>query len=164
MKTTLQRELIDALTAQLHASKAAYQASVDGAFHDEAKPENDKDTRGIELSYLARGQAKRVEELETAIAKVSRMTLRDFADDDPISASAVVSVAFAGRVAAQRYFIAPAGGGLELTGGIVVVTPGSPLGRRLCGKARGDETVDETRDEEASEREAAQVGEIIAVV
>lgn len=163
MKTTLQRELIDALTAQLQAAKAAYQASVDGAFHDEAKPENDKDTRGIELSYLARGQAKRVEELETAIAKVARMALREFADGDLVSASAVVSVAFPGRVAAQRYFIAPAGGGLELAGGIVVVTPGSPLGRRLCGKTCGDETVDEANDEEVSEREAAQVGEIIAV-
>ena len=31
-----------------------------GATHEEAKPEDDKDTRALEQTYLARGQAERV--------------------------------------------------------------------------------------------------------
>lgn len=141
-KEALRRELLALLTEQHRAAKAAYQAAVDGAFHDEAKPENDKDTRGTELSYLARGQAKRVEELEVALAQVGRMDLRAFDEDSAISASAIVKVAYAntGDAAAKSYFIAPHGGGLVLTDGLIVVTPASPLGRRLCGKRQGDAT------------------------
>ena len=51
-------------------------AATEGATHSEARPENDKDTRGLELSYLARGQAQRVAELQIVLGAVSEMRLR----------------------------------------------------------------------------------------
>ena len=36
-------------------------------------------------------------------------------------------------------FVAPAGGGNQLAGGVQVVTPQSPLGQVLFGKCAGDE-------------------------
>ena len=38
----------------------------------------------------------------------------------------------------QRWFIAPAGGGNVLGGGVAVVTPSSPLGKALLGKTHGE--------------------------
>jgi len=43
---------------------SAQRTVVEGATHEENKPENDKDTRALEQSYLARGQAQRVVELQ----------------------------------------------------------------------------------------------------
>lgn len=161
-KAPLRDELLTLLRQQLADATAAYQATIEGAFHDDAKAEGDKDMRGTELSYLARGQAQRVEELEVAIAHVTRMVLRDFGEGDPISASAVVDVAYA-KGGTKRYFIAPSGGGLVLSRGdaahaphgLIVVTPSSPLGALLCGKRQGDDTTDDER--------AAHYGEIVAV-
>jgi hypothetical protein len=62
-KSTLKQELVALLAADLETAERAQQAAREGATHEEAKPENDKDTRALEQSYVARGQAKRVEEL-----------------------------------------------------------------------------------------------------
>ena len=54
-KTQLRDELLAVLAAQLAVADRAHQASLEGATHEEAKPENNKDTRALEQSYLARG-------------------------------------------------------------------------------------------------------------
>ena len=46
-----------AVAADLASLQRAHRATVEGATHEEAKPENDKDTRALEQSYLARGQS-----------------------------------------------------------------------------------------------------------
>ena len=43
--------------ADLATLEKAQHATQAAATHEEAKPENDKDTRALEQSYLARGQA-----------------------------------------------------------------------------------------------------------
>ncbi|HWZ89090.1 MAG TPA: hypothetical protein VNW92_09580, partial [Polyangiaceae bacterium] len=48
------------VAADLATMSAAQRAVVVGATHEENRPENDKDTRALEQSYLARGQAQRV--------------------------------------------------------------------------------------------------------
>jgi len=136
-KPALRAELIAVLAAQLASAQAAHAAAIEGATHAEAKPENDKDTRGLEQSYLARGQAQRVAELEAAVAAVSVLALRPFAANDPVAMSALVTVEEDGGT--QRFFIAPHGGGSVLAGNVQVVTPGSPLGQALLGKRIDDE-------------------------
>lgn len=136
-KAALRAELITQLTAALDGAQRAHAAAHEGATHAEARPENDKDTRGLEQSYLARGQAQRVAELEAAITSVSALALRTFAAGDPIAMSALVEVEE--DDATQRLFIAPHGGGSVVGGDVQVVTPNSPLGRALLGKRLDDE-------------------------
>ena len=136
------RVLLDDLIAQADAEAAtllrAARATHEGATHPEAKPENDKDTRALEASYLARGQALRIEELRAGLADVEALRLRDFGEGSPIALGALVTAEEAG--AEVSFFLLPHGGGAKLAGGRVqVVTPKSPLGRALLGKHEGDD-------------------------
>jgi transcription elongation GreA/GreB family factor len=133
-KAALKRELLAQLEAQLASARAAHTSAIEGAIDDEARPENDKDTRGLEQSYLARGHAQRVAELETAITVVEAMTT---AKSARVALGAVVTVEEDDRE--RTLYIAPHGGGLVLEGEITVVTPTSPMGRALLGKQVDDE-------------------------
>ncbi len=136
-KARLKTELIAMLSGALATAERAHAAAVEGATSEEARPENDKDTRGLEQSYLARGQAQRVAELEAAVAEVTILALRSFTAADPIALSALVTVDEDGED--HQFFVAPHGGGNVLAGGVQVVTPSSPLGRALLGKRIDDE-------------------------
>lgn len=133
-KLALRAELLAQLREMLATARVAYASAVEGATHAEAKAENDKDTRGLEQSYIARGQAQRVLDLEAAVHEVGRMELRACA---VVGMSAVVAVDEDGE--AQRYFLAPHGGGNVLAGGVLVITLSSPLGKALFGKRADDE-------------------------
>lgn len=133
-RKALKTELLALLGHTLAALEAAHAAAREGATHDEAKPENDKDTRALEQSYLARGQAMRIETLKAGLAAVSTMSL---AEGDVGRVGALIEAEEQGEQA--RYFLAPEGGGTRLEGGTQVVTPASPLGRALLGKRAGDE-------------------------
>ncbi|HQP37789.1 MAG TPA: hypothetical protein PLI95_21545, partial [Polyangiaceae bacterium] len=69
-KSALKQELVSLLQRDLEVLQRAHRASQEGATHEEAKPENDKDTRALEQSYLARGQARRVDDLSSALSAV----------------------------------------------------------------------------------------------
>jgi len=112
-----------------------------GATHEEAKPENDKDTRALEATYLARGLAERVAALENAVAALAGLKLRAFGADTPLALGAIATLAGEHGPAAH-YFLVPAAGGLKLTVGatlITTVTTEAPLGRALLGAYEGDE-------------------------
>lgn len=136
-KKALVQELASRLRAELDAMERAQRATVEGATSEEAKPENDKDTRALEQSYLARGQARRVEDLRDGVARVGVMPVRPFPEDAAIALGALVTIEE--DDADSVLFIAPYGGGLRLTGGEQVVTPASPLGKSLIGKVAGDD-------------------------
>ncbi|MCB9570518.1 MAG: GreA/GreB family elongation factor [Kofleriaceae bacterium] len=137
-KAALRRELLAHLEAALAAAEAAHAAATEGATHAEARPENSKDTRALEQSYLARGQAARVEELRTAVTEVTAWTPRAFAAGAAIGLGALVTVEEDGAEA--RYLVAPHGGGARLDDDAIgVVTPRSPLGRALVGRRAGDD-------------------------
>jgi transcription elongation GreA/GreB family factor len=136
-KGELKDELVRLLGAELETLERAQQATQAAATHEEAKPENDKDTRALEQSYLARGQAMRVEELRSAVAQVRSLALRTFGDGAPVAMGALVEIDEQGERASL--FVAPYGGGSRLANGLVqVITPASPLGRALLGKRAGD--------------------------
>jgi transcription elongation GreA/GreB family factor len=139
------RDLVRALCALLEqeiarAVETAERARA-GAVHEEARPENDKDTRALEASYLARGQAQRVVDLQQALKLVTFMEVRAFGPDDAVGLSALIELESGDE---QRWvLLAPAGGGRKLAadggGSVDVVTPESPLGRALAGRYQGDE-------------------------
>jgi transcription elongation GreA/GreB family factor len=136
--------VLSALQARLEQDLAiateAQRRTQSGATHEESKPENDKDTRALESSYLARGQAQRVVELARDLTSASALVLRPFEGATPIAVSALVELDDGER--ATFYFLSPVGGGLTLdVGGVAVrvLTPASPLGRALLGQAVGSD-------------------------
>jgi transcription elongation GreA/GreB family factor len=138
-KRELLRLLCAAVSADLATLSAAQRAVVAGATHPENKPENDKDTRALEQSYLARGQAQRVVELQGELNQLKALELRAFSAGAAIALGALVAVDDGREVV--HYFIAPAGGGLRLKSAgteIRVITPRSPIARALLAKQQGD--------------------------
>ena len=137
-KTQLRDELLAVLGAQLAVADRAHQASLEGATHEEAKPENNKDTRALEQSYLARGQAQRLMELKEAMAAIQLIPTGDQNQGSPCALGSIVQVEDEGQT--QSYWIASTGGGTRLAqGSIQVVTPKSPLGRALVGCSLDDD-------------------------
>jgi hypothetical protein len=139
-KRAILSALLEQLAGEIERATATANRSRQDATHAEARPENDKDTRALETSYLARGQAQRVVDLEQAERQVRFMTLREFGPDDPIDLSALVEVEADG--ARTWYLITPAAGGRTLShAGITidVLTPEAPLGRALIGRMSGED-------------------------
>ncbi len=141
--TIEKREIILALEAEIARESAiiarAARDAREAATHEESKPENDKDTRGLELSYLAGAQAKRVGELEKVTNSLKFMVLRQFSKGDAVDLSALVEVEVDG--ARLYYFMAPFGGGMRVSAcgiEVQVITPHSPVGQALVGKTAGD--------------------------
>jgi transcription elongation GreA/GreB family factor len=136
-KATLRAELLERLRADLDPLERAHQAALEGATHEESKPENSKDTRALEQSYLARGQALRVADARRAVADVAAMSVDRVRGDQPVRVGALVTTVEGDDE--RLVFVAPHGGGSVLAGGTVhVVTPPSPLGRALVGRSAGD--------------------------
>jgi transcription elongation GreA/GreB family factor len=131
-KIELRDELLESLREQLTVAERAHNSSIEGATHEEARPENEKDTRALEQSYLARGQAQRLVELKEAVALVQAMPMGAQSGDMRCSLGSIVEADDDGK--RQIYWIVSAGGGMKLaTGAIQVLTPQSPLGRALIG-------------------------------
>jgi transcription elongation GreA/GreB family factor len=139
-KELLVEKLVTALRAERDNADRLARETAEAANHPEARPENDKDTRKLELSYLAQGQAARARELEATIAALGAQPPRAFGPDDTIALGALVELESGDKL--ERVLLCSGGGGasIEDEGGPVrVVTPEAPLGRALMGKAAGDE-------------------------
>lgn len=138
------RALIEAilvrLGAELDSVRAAARAAHDAATNDESKAEDQYDTRGLEASYLAGAQAKRVQELEHLI-HMYRLLLQE-ADRpvaDTIGPGSLVELQHGTQK--SLYYLVVEGGGItvELDGRPVqVITPRAPLGEALLGLRPGD--------------------------
>lgn len=137
-KVELRSELVAVVREELAVLERAQRDAQAAATHAEAKPENDKDTRALEQSYLARGQALRVQDLRDGLERLLRMELLDFSAGRAAGLSALVTVEDDDDGSVRRLFVVPAGGGVKLGGEVQAVTPESPLGRALVGKTAGD--------------------------
>ena len=133
------RAIIQKITARLASELEIYfraaQFSRAEATHESNKAENKYDTRGLEASYLARGQSKQAAELEAAIAEFEQLGARKFAAGDAIAVGALVELEHGGEN--SIYFVGPRAGGTEILHDrkeILVITPQSPLGEQLMGK------------------------------
>ena len=137
------RALIQKIVAQLTSELAVYfraaRNSRAEATHEQNKAESKYDTRGLEASYLARGQSKQAAELEAAIAEFEKLEVRKFANGEGIGTGALVELETGGEV--SWYFIGPRAGGTEVVQDkreVLVITPQSPLGAQLLDKKQGE--------------------------
>ena len=139
------RALLEKVIRQLEKDRQALaEAAVhtyEAATHEESEPEDQYDTRGLEASYLAGAQAKRVAEIDQLILNLRFLELKNFGSDDPISSGALVEIDSEGK--SIWCFLVPKGGGVlvEHEGQLVrLVSPQSPIGEALLGRVAGDST------------------------
>jgi transcription elongation GreA/GreB family factor len=136
VREALRASLADALAKVVQAAESTRE----GATHEESRAEGDKDMRSTEQSYLARGQAMRVEELAEQLQRFELTPPRAFGPDDEIGPGALVRVSIDDEE--RVFFVVPQGGGTELeVDGIrvTVVAPSSPVGSALCRRRAGDD-------------------------
>jgi transcription elongation GreA/GreB family factor len=136
------RALVDGIIAVLGASLEHYEHSARaahaGATDEQNKPEGKYDTRGLEASYLARGQAQQALDMIQAKQRYETMVLREFGAGEAIEAGAIVELEREGEK--TIYFVGAYAGGTEVMcegREVMVITPVSPLGREMVGKKRG---------------------------
>src|SRR5471032_1493089 len=138
-KRAIIKKIIARLTDELEIYFRAAKFSRAEATHESSKAESKYDTRGLEASYLARGQSKQAAELEAAIAEFEKLPAKKFADAEPVGLGALVELETGGEN--LFYFIGPRAGGTEILHEkkeILVITPQSPLGEQLMGKKSGE--------------------------
>ena len=111
-KRALIKKIIARLTDELEVYFRAAQASRAEATHEQSKAENKYDTRGLEASYLARGQSRQAAEIQDAIAAFEKLDARKFGIGEPIDVGAFVELELDGEKTA--YFIGPRAGGTEV--------------------------------------------------
>lgn len=129
--------------ASLDAELASYARSARSAHaeatDEQSKAENKYDTRGLEASYLAKGQSRLAAECMQARHDLERLAGRRFSEDEPADMGALVTVEIGGET--SSYLLAPRAGGTEVqldTQTILVITPASPLGSQLMSKRAGE--------------------------
>lgn len=134
-KKALFAELQTHVDEELRQLLLAQRTTQSGATHEESRPENDKDTRALESTYLARGLAERVVQLEKEVQALRMLRVREFSCEEPVALSALVRVEYEEDDA--LYLVSPAGGGLRLHTSnqvVLVVTLQAPIGKALLGK------------------------------
>jgi hypothetical protein len=122
------------LATNLQAAKAAAAAATDG----DSKAENKYDTRNLEASYIARGQALRVAELQQAVADFTELAHFPAAG---LTVRTGMLVQVETPTGLDHYFIGPSGGGIEVKVDgveVMVISVTSPLGAKLLQRRIGD--------------------------
>lgn len=152
-KKALIAKIIEKLEEERTALAQAAISTYEAATHEESEAEDQYDTRGLEASYLAGAQAKRVIDLEQFITYCKFLEVKAYGEEDPINAGALVELDQDGKI--SWVFLLPKGGGmsLEFDGHTIqIVTPKSPLGDAIVGRHAGDlalvDTGKETREYE----------------
>lgn len=142
-KTAVYRLMLEKLEIDLDVLQRAAQTAYEAATHEENVAENKYDTLGLEASYLATGQARRVEEIRQALKNSQAMTLAPFSAALGIQVGALIHLE-AENGSEQWLFLAPDAAGLKLNldgEAVTVITARSPLGAALLGKQHDDEVL-----------------------
>jgi len=132
-------QIIATLTSELSDLTRAANDAFAAATDPDSKAENKYDTRSLEASYVARGQAQRVAELQEAVHVFKAMSGEPQPADSPIGMGSLVSLDTSEGPA--HYLIAAHAGGTEVQVDgcdLFVITIASPLGQRLQSLHAGD--------------------------
>jgi hypothetical protein len=139
MKTQLLERICNELRSQLDRLTRAAQEAHAAATDPGSKAEGKYDTRSLEASYLAVGQARQVAEIAEALRIFEALTLPSFSKNDEIDAGALVVVDLHGEN--LRFLMVPASGGLVVEHEgmeVTLLTPDSGLYRSLLEMRVGD--------------------------
>ena len=133
MKQTILQTIIQSLECELDRLETANNTASAGAMHSAPRAEKQRDTTGLEASYLAHGYSMKCATLSKQIDELKAFQADDFTGQE-IDLGALIEVEVADDL--DRYMLLPCGGGqeVEVDGErITVITPESPLGAALVG-------------------------------
>ena len=131
--------IIEQLRADLATLELAVAIARDTATHSDCLGSSKYETMGLEASYLAQGQGTRLLEIERSLEYFKRLKLAEPFLVISLSSLVVLDDEQGER---QLLWLAAEAGGLKIQYSdltITVITPKSPLGRALIGKAAGDD-------------------------
>ncbi|WP_447649554.1 GreA/GreB family elongation factor [Pseudomonas abietaniphila] len=140
-KQQVLQRIIERLEIDLDVAIRAAQTAYETATHEENIAENKYDTLGLEASYLAAGQARRVEEIRQSLTLYKTLVLKPFDEARGIQPGDLIVLESVSGVE-QQLFLGPDAAGLKITVDetlITVITAKAPLGQNLLGKFDGDE-------------------------
>lgn len=140
-KSAVLQCIVERLQGDLDVAVRAAQTAYETATHEENIAENKYDTLGLEASYLAAGQARRVEEIRQSLSLCRQLVLKPFDEQRGIQTGDLIALQ-ADNGTQQLLFLAPDAAGLKVSveeQSITVITPRAPLGQNLLGKLDGDE-------------------------
>ncbi|MCB1275393.1 hypothetical protein [Prosthecobacter sp.] len=132
-------QILSVLSTELASLTRAAQGAFAAATDPDSKAENKYDTRTLEASYVARGQAQRVAELQQAVQAFGALSGSALEPGAAITLGALVNLETPEERA--HYFLGPFAGGTEIVHEgkeIVVITPASALGQKLMGRREGE--------------------------
>jgi len=140
-KEQLIKVIIDVLEEIHRNARCATQTAIDAATDEETVPEHKYDTLALEASYLAHGQAVRLQECESDILRFKRLSVKCFEPNVAIRIGALVELidAYDNPV---FFFMGPCAGGVSVrcqNKSVALITPQAPLGNAMLGKYVGDE-------------------------
>lgn len=138
-KKRLLEQILNRLREELATFEQAARSAHAEATHEQNRADNKYDTRGLEASYLARGQSRQVAEIEAAILEFQKLPQAEVAEGSPIEVGCYVELK-SGRET-RCYFIGPKAGGTEVIHAkkeVLVITPQSPIGGQLMGRREGE--------------------------
>ncbi|MCK6262566.1 GreA/GreB family elongation factor [Vibrio sp. ZSDE26] len=139
-KLELKQLILTSLSEKLAIARSSTQRAIDAATDEETVPEHKYDTLALEASYLAHGQAMRVQESESEIQQFESLVLRELPDEKVALGSYVTLLCEDDSV--KHLFVGPCSGGVTvnyLGESVSVITLQAPLGRVLLGREEGDE-------------------------
>lgn len=139
-KQELLNKIIELLNLEaenlINAAKTAHEDSIG----EENKAENKYDTRSLEASYLAEAQANMASTINENIACYKNIELKDFNEESKVALTALIELESESGEH-NFYFLGPKNGGIEIEykkHKILLITPSSPIGRKLIGRQVGD--------------------------
>jgi transcription elongation GreA/GreB family factor len=140
----VKQKIIEAFIAHFEIEIAALIASAKAAHaaatHEESRAEDRHDTFAIEASYLAAGQAKRVQEIRASLNELNDFLAHLKTKPQPtVELGALVMIESQGK--RTRSLIARFGGGthVQIDGKVIsILSPTSPLGEGILGLQKGE--------------------------
>lgn len=143
-KTDLLAHIRQQLRTQLERLESAARDAHAAATDPDAKAESKYDTRSLEASYLAAGQARQLEELAEDLRLLEGFEPIDFDIESAVAAGALVEVMKEDET--EYFFLVPAAGGLTVRHHdreITLLTPSSRLYQSLLGGSMGSVVTDQ---------------------
>jgi transcription elongation GreA/GreB family factor len=162
-KTELVAQLVRQLSASARAALSSRDAAAaearDGATPDEKR----EDARAAhQLQSMGRAQQKRAQQALADADALVTFKPTQFPPKARVGVGAIVEIEDADSGEGRTFFLAPVGAGITLTGPggdghLSVVTPMSPIGKAVLGRATGD-VIDVTVEGDVREWQITYVG------
>lgn len=138
-KASLLEKILLELQTKLDAAIAETKSAKEAATHEESKPENKYDTRGLEATYMAQAQAKRVGQIKEDIYNLSKIKFEN--QSTKVISGSLVKLLYLEQEKEAFYFVLPSGGiNIDFKAETIKsISVSSPLAQVLLNKEEGDE-------------------------